>query len=76
MRQGSGQTRPQRINKLCMEKAATYISLEILNSTNITVRKSNSNQKTSNSATINIHIPDSAALFFTYTNLLFTLFYL
>jgi len=62
---GSGLTSHQRISKLCMKKAATYTSQEILNSTNITVRKSNSNQKTSNSATINIHIPDSAALFFT-----------
>ena len=62
---GSGLTSHQRISKLCMEKAATYTSQEILNSINITVRKSNSNQKTSNSATIKIHIPDSAALFFT-----------
>ena len=42
---GSGLTSHQRISKLCMEKAATYTSQENLNSTNITARKSNSNQK-------------------------------
>jgi len=70
---GSELTTHQRISNLCIEKAATYISLEILNSTNITVRKWNSYQKTLNNATINI--PDSADLLF-YLNLFIIYFIL
>jgi len=50
---GSGLKSHQRLNKRCIEKAASYISQEIVNNTNITTRKLNSKTKTQNSATNN-----------------------
>ena len=58
---GSGLTSHQRINKQCIDQAATYTSKEILNSENITTRKTNSKHKAKNSETTNI--PDPAVLF-------------
>ena len=46
---GSDLTSHQRLNKRCIEKAASYISQEIVNNINITTRKLNSKTKTQNS---------------------------
>jgi len=51
----------QRLNKRCIEKAASYISQEIENNTNITTRKLNSKTKTQNSESNNTQ--NLAALF-------------
>ena len=53
----------QRLNKRCIEKAASYISQEIVNNsnTNITSRKLNSKTKTQNSESNNTQ--NLAALF-------------
>jgi len=58
---GSGLTSHQRLNKRCIEKAASYISQEIVNNTNITTRKLNSKTKTQNSESNNTK--NLAALF-------------
>ena len=58
---GSGLTSHQRLNKRCIEKAASYISQEIVNNTNITTRKINSKTKTQNSESNNTQ--NLAALF-------------
>jgi hypothetical protein len=58
---GSGLTSHQRLNKRCIEKAASYISQEIVNNTNITTRKLNSKTKTQNSESNNTQ--NLAALF-------------
>jgi hypothetical protein len=60
---GSGLTSHQRLNKRCIEKAASYISQEIVNNsnTNITSRKLNSKTKTQNSESNNTQ--NLAALF-------------
>jgi hypothetical protein len=52
----------QRLNKRCIEKAASYISQEIENNTNITTRKLNSKTKTQNSESNNTQ--NLAELFF------------